>query len=283
MKFRNRRVSGFHACWTKAAKRAVSAARATASHSREPRECAGEQQGARVVIPHSSRERGRVPNGPHAGACPCCRKERGSGRSATSGMEAVSIETSTALSGGADSGGMSSCAASNTAQIALCCLRPCHRSARRVGTFAHRIATGAVGQQTGDLAAYRLGIAKWNQDAASVSQQFLGVPIGLAASPLDTALAAPRGPFSSRRGLGSLLRRNRWRTRGRSLRSCMQLVVADFAVEFGDPFGSHGRVEPMIERCTIFEMNDDDPLRMRWIAGEKLRCFDSREIVRPPW
>ena len=68
-------------------------------------------------------------------------------------------------------------ALSKTVKVALCRLRPCHRSARRIGALAHRQPADIVRQQTGNLTADRLGVAERNQNAAPLSQQFLGVPI----------------------------------------------------------------------------------------------------------
>ena len=56
-------------------------------------------------------------------------------------------------------------------------LHPGHRSARRISAFAHGVTEDIVCQQAGDLGAQRFGIAKWNENAAPITQQFLGMPI----------------------------------------------------------------------------------------------------------
>ena len=63
-------------------------------------------------------------------------------------------------------------------QVALGVSLPCHAPAARIGALAHRLQPPVAGQQRRDLGAGRGGIAKWNQYAMSVSQQFPCVPIG---------------------------------------------------------------------------------------------------------
>src|SRR5260370_42468119 len=63
-------------------------------------------------------------------------------------------------------------------KIALGCLYPSHRSARRVRAFAHGVTADVVCQQAGDLGAQGFGIPKMNENTAPVTQQFLGVEIG---------------------------------------------------------------------------------------------------------
>ena len=55
---------------------------------------------------------------------------------------------------------------------------PRHGSADRIGAPAHRLPASVVGQQFRDFAADRRRVAKGNQNAASISQQFAGVPVG---------------------------------------------------------------------------------------------------------
>src|ERR1700738_263555 len=62
-------------------------------------------------------------------------------------------------------------------KIALGCLYPSHRSARRVSAFAHGVTADVVCQQAGDLRAHGFGIPKRNENATPVTQQFLGVPV----------------------------------------------------------------------------------------------------------
>ena len=62
--------------------------------------------------------------------------------------------------------------------IALGGALPCHRSAGGIGALAHGLPPGIVGQQFRDFAADRRRIAKRNQNAAPIGQQFARVPIG---------------------------------------------------------------------------------------------------------
>src|SRR5208282_1540079 len=63
-------------------------------------------------------------------------------------------------------------------KIALGRLPPSHRSACRVGSFAHGMPANVVRQQAGDFDAQSFGVAKRNQDAEPAAQQLLGVPVG---------------------------------------------------------------------------------------------------------
>src|ERR1700754_860417 len=62
-------------------------------------------------------------------------------------------------------------------KIALGCLYPGHGSARRISALAHGVTADVVRQQAGDLDAQGFGIGKRNENAAPVTQQFLGVPV----------------------------------------------------------------------------------------------------------
>jgi hypothetical protein len=62
-------------------------------------------------------------------------------------------------------------------EIALGRLGPGHRPARRVCPLAHSVTADIVGQQAGNLGAHGCSIPEGNQNAASVTQQFLGMPV----------------------------------------------------------------------------------------------------------
>ena len=54
---------------------------------------------------------------------------------------------------------------------------PCHRSADRIGALAYRLPASVVGEQFRDFVADRGRVAERNQNAASIGQQFAGVPV----------------------------------------------------------------------------------------------------------
>ncbi len=54
---------------------------------------------------------------------------------------------------------------------------PCHRSADRIGAPTHRLPASIVGEQFRDFSADRRPVAKRDQNAASISQQFVRVPV----------------------------------------------------------------------------------------------------------
>ena len=54
---------------------------------------------------------------------------------------------------------------------------PGHRSADRIGALAYRLPANVVGEQFRDFVADRGRVAKRNQNAASIGQQFVGVPV----------------------------------------------------------------------------------------------------------
>src|ERR1700674_547425 len=62
-------------------------------------------------------------------------------------------------------------------KIALGCLYPSHRSARRSSAFTHGVTADVVCQQAAARAAHGFGIRKRNENATPVTQQFLGVPV----------------------------------------------------------------------------------------------------------
>src|SRR5258708_40281949 len=59
-------------------------------------------------------------------------------------------------------------------KIALGCLYPSHRSARRVSAFAHGVTADVVCQQAGDLGAHRFRIPQRNENATPGTPPFLG-------------------------------------------------------------------------------------------------------------
>ena len=186
MKLRKRPVSGFHACWMNAAKRAVSVSDNRVSPLRSER--GREEQGAGVVVDavavravrhridgvlqhaRAVAEREEMPD-------PNFRKRAFLARKATIESTRGDIAAPALSLRGLEN-----------REIALGRLRPGHRSARRVGALAHGIAADIVRQQAGDLAADGFGIPERNQNAAPVAQ----------AVPWRANRASIRRPFPAR-------------------------------------------------------------------------------------
>src|SRR5471030_654960 len=61
--------------------------------------------------------------------------------------------------------------------ITLRRLQPGHRTTVRVGSLSHGMTEVVVGQQARDLSADSFGVSKGNENTATVTQQFLGVPV----------------------------------------------------------------------------------------------------------
>src|SRR5258708_9983537 len=62
-------------------------------------------------------------------------------------------------------------------KIALGCLYPSHRSARRVSAFAHGVTADLVLQQAVDLCAHGFGIPQRNENSTPLTQEFTGIPV----------------------------------------------------------------------------------------------------------
>ena len=175
MKFRNRRVSGFHACWMNAAKRAVIVSDNRASPELEARRKTARRERCRR---HNSHASDPAPNARRAGACRYCRRAKGNARAASPECCVPCFRRRSHRSEAIFQARYLLARSLEDREIALGGLRPSHRSASRVRAFAHGMTADIVCQQAGDLGAHGFGIAKRNENAASVSQQFLRVPVG---------------------------------------------------------------------------------------------------------